>query len=83
MATGTHYYTTGSNCDGFAGATNEGSMGFIATNATCGAIPLYRLFLPSLGVFLYTTSSSEMVSTQADGFVYQAIAGYVWTPPLP
>lgn len=71
-----HFYTADPACEG---QTVEGPMGFIATSAVCGAVPLYRL-AKSNGDHLYTTSASERDSmVTSSGYVYESIAGYVWT----
>jgi hypothetical protein len=80
LASGFHFYTTSSTCEGAAGATNEGSMGYIATSALCGSVPLHRLTAPN-GDHLYTISSSEVTTAEAGGYVYEFVAGYVWTAP--
>jgi hypothetical protein len=80
LASGMHLYTTSSTCEG-AAATNEGSLGWIATAATCGAVPLYRLYDGSNGDHFYTTSSSEAAAAEAGGYVLEFTAGYVWTAP--
>ncbi len=74
-----HLYTTSSTCEGVAGATNEGSMGWIASGAVCGSVPLYRLYNPASGDHLYTTSSAEVTSAEAGGYTLEFTAGYVWT----
>lgn len=81
LSTGFHFYTTSSTCEGASGATVEGAMGFIATSATCGAVPLYRLYDGTNGDHLYTTSSAEMTSAESGGYTFESIAGYVWTAP--
>ena len=73
-----HFYTTSSTCEG-AGATNEGSMGWIASGAVCGSVPLYRLYNAASGDHLYTTSSAEVTSAEAGGYTLEFTAGYVWT----
>ncbi len=75
-ASGGHLYTTDPGCEG---ETVEGAMGWIATGAACGATPLYRLYDASSGDHLYTTSSAEVTSAEAGGYVLQASPGYVWT----
>ena len=76
-ATG-HLYTTDASCDG---ATLEGTLGYIATSAVCGAVPLYALSDATSGDHLYTTSAAEVTSAEAGGYVSEGIAGYVWTTP--
>jgi hypothetical protein len=73
---GTHLYTTDASCDG---ATSEGSMGWIATGAVCGSVPLYHLYDATSDDHLYTTSAAEAASAEAGGYASQGTAGYVWT----
>jgi hypothetical protein len=80
LSTGFHFYTTSSTCEGSVGATNEGSMGFIASGAVCGAVPLYRLS-DATGDHLYTISASEVTSAEGSGYTSEGVAGYVWTAP--
>jgi hypothetical protein len=79
LSDGFHFYTVSSTCEGAAGSTNEGSMGYIASSAACGSIPLYRLV--GGRDHLYTISSSEVTSAEAGGYAYEGIVGYVWTSP--
>lgn len=81
LGNGSHLYTTSSTCEGAGGATNEGSMGYIATSQVCGSVPLYRLYDATNGDHFYTTSSSEAASAEGGGYATEGIAGYVWTAP--
>jgi len=74
-AAGSHLYTTDATCEG---NTVEGSMGWIATSAVCGSVPLYRLDDATSGDHLYTTSSAEVTAAQSSGYVLNTTAGYVW-----
>jgi hypothetical protein len=73
---GAHLYTTDPACEG---EKVEGTMGWIATGPTCGAVPLYRLSNATSGDHLYTTSMAEASSAQSSGYVMEASPGYVWT----
>jgi hypothetical protein len=73
---GTHLYTTDPGCDG---ATSEGSMGWIATGAVCGSVPLYHLYLATSQDHFYTTSAAEAAAAESGGYASQGTAGYVWT----
>jgi hypothetical protein len=75
-ASGAHLYTTDPGCEG---ETSEGSMGWIATGPSCGAVPLYRLYNASTGDHLYTTSSAEVTSAEGGGYAMQTSPGYVWS----
>ncbi len=74
-STGAHRYTTDPSC---GGDISEGVLGFIATQAVCGAIPLYELRNPSNGDDFFTTSSAEQAAAQAEGLTPAGTAGYVW-----
>ena len=76
---GKHFYTTSSNCEGAPGV-NEGTLGYIATSAVCGAVALYRTAHAN-GDHFFTTSSSERDYAVSTGYVDEGIAGYVWTGP--
>jgi hypothetical protein len=78
LTSGFHLYTTSQTCEG-ASATNEGSMGWIASGPVCGSVPLYRLYNATNGDHFYTTSSAEESGAEAGGYVFEFIAGYVWT----
>ncbi len=76
---GDHMVTTSSTCEGAPGWVFEGSLGSIATSATCGAVPLYRL--GSGTDHFVTLSESERDGAAAGGYVYEGITGYAWTSP--
>lgn len=78
LTSGFHFDTTSSTCEG-ASATNEGSMGWIATGAVCGSVPLYRLYNAASGDHLYTISAAEVTAAEASGYTLEFTAGYVWT----
>jgi hypothetical protein len=58
----------------------EGQLGFIATSALCGAVPLYRMRSAG-GDHFYTTSAAERDSAMGIGYAYVGITGYVWLTP--
>ena len=74
-ATGAHLYTTDPTC---AGSAVEGSMGWIATGAVCGSVPLYGLYYATSGDYLYTTNSAEVTAAESAGYALQGTSGYVW-----
>jgi hypothetical protein len=76
-ASGDHFYTTSSTCEGAPGAVLEGNSGFIGSSAFCGGFPLYRVSGPS--DHFYTTSAAERDSAVAGGWIDEGIAGYVWS----
>lgn len=79
LANGKHFYTQASNCEGAAGALNEGVLGYVATSATCGAVPLYRLSHPSSSHFYTTSLAEKNNAVSAFGYIDEGIAGYVWS----
>lgn len=75
---GRRFYTTSATCEG-AGPV-EGVLGQIATEAVCGAVPLYRLY--SAGDHFYTTSAAERDNAVSQyGYVFEAQVGHVWPAP--
>jgi len=72
-----HFYTTARACEGSPVYVEEFSIGFIGTSSFCGATPLYRLVGP--GDHFYTTSAAERDAAAAGGWIYEGVAGYVWT----
>lgn len=71
-------YTTAADCEGL-GAVQE-TVGYIATEAQCGAGALYRVWNPASDSHFYTTSATERDNATANlGFQDQGTAGYVWT----
>ena len=72
-----HFYTTARSCEGSPVYVEEFSIGFIGTSAFCGAIPLHRLV--GSGDHFYTTSAAERDAAVSGGWVYEGVAGYVWS----
>jgi hypothetical protein len=82
LADRTYFYTRSSTCEGSADSTRESTMGYIATSATCGSTPLYRLRRTRDGEHFYTTSASERDNAIAMfGYVSEGVAGHVWQRP--
>jgi hypothetical protein len=83
--TGNYFYSESNDCEGTAAPLL--TVGFIAPAPvapdppTCGAIPLYRIYLAGNGWHFYTTSLAERDAAIANGWADQGIAGYVWTAP--
>jgi hypothetical protein len=81
---GNFLFSDSTDCEGTAAPLF--TVGFIAPQPmmgepTCGAIPLYRIYLPGNGWHFYTTSLAERDNALANGWVDQGLAGYVWTGP--
>ncbi len=75
---GRTFLTSSSTCE--FGATPELTLGYIGTDATCGAIPLYRLYSAAASNHFYTISASERDNAVAVyGYIYEAVVGYVYT----
>jgi hypothetical protein len=75
---GHRFLTTSSTCEG-SGWSREETLGSIATSQVNGTVPLYRLYSSSGDDHLYTLSSAEVQSAEAQGYKSEGIAGYVWT----
>jgi hypothetical protein len=72
------FYTTSDTCEG-AGPV-EGTLGYLGTQAVCGAVPLYRLY--GAGDHFYTTSDAERDNAVAMfGYLFEAQVGFVWPAP--
>lgn len=79
-ANGKRFYTTSDACEG--AGTLEGSLGNVAGDGACGAIPLYRLFSGAKSEHFYTTSEAERDNAVAMyGYAYESVAGHVWPAP--
>jgi hypothetical protein len=74
---GRRFYTTSSACEG--GGTSEGVLGYIADSEVCGSRPLFRLYRD--GSHFYTTSAGERDNAVSNGWLYESIAGHVWSAP--
>lgn len=79
LANGFYFYTTAPSCEGAAGASQQLVVGYVASSAVCGAVPLYRLVKNH---HFYTVSAAERDNAiAAYGFVDEGVAGYVWLTP--
>jgi hypothetical protein len=78
LASGFHFYTQSSSCEGSPGSVSEGVMGYVATTAgVCGSVPLYRLVRGN--DHFYTTSVAERDSAIAvSGYASEGVAAHVW-----
>lgn len=77
---GLRFLTVSSICE--IGITPETHLGFVGTDAACGGAPLYRLYNSTQRDHFYTTSDAERDNAVAVyGYVYESIAGYVYTQP--
>ena len=75
---GRRFYTTSDTCEG-AGPV-EGILGYLGTQAVCGAVPLYRLY--GKGDHFYTTSDAERDNAVAMyGYLFESQVGFVWPAP--
>ncbi len=69
-----HFLTTTNDCEG-SGATNEGTLGYIASQPSVGAqFPLYRCFNSNLNAHLTTAFHAECVD---NGYSVEGIMGYI------
>ncbi|MBK9753692.1 MAG: hypothetical protein IPO88_09335 [Nannocystis sp.] len=75
---GRRFYTTSDTCEG-AGPV-EGTLGYLGTEAFCGAVPLYRLY--GKADHFYTTSVEERDNAVAMyGYLFESQVGFVWPGP--
>jgi hypothetical protein len=72
-----HFYTTARSCEGSPVYVEEFPIGYIGTSSFCGATPLYRLV--TAGDHFYTVSDAERDAAVSGGWLYEGIAGYVWS----
>ncbi len=82
--TGNFFYTESNDCE-LTGAPLA-TVGFIAPQPmmgepTCGAMPLYRIYLPGNNWHFYTTSLAERDAAIGNGWQDQGLAGHVWAAP--
>ena len=73
-----HLLTTDPNCEVWGAATLERTLGFIATAAYCGAVPLYRMHRTASDDIFYTPSAGDHADALTAGYVDDFVAGYVW-----
>jgi hypothetical protein len=73
---GAHFYTASATCED--AGVNEGALGYMSPDERCGGIALYRLYNSGSGTHFYTTSAAERDTAVAGGWLYEAVAGYVW-----
>ena len=72
------FLTTRTDCD--MNGARERQIGFIATQAVCGAAPLYKLYKESANNHFYTVSAPERDNAVNNlGYLDQGILGYIWT----
>ena len=76
-STGRRYLSTSPNCEG-AGRL-ETVLGYMASSAQPNTVPLYRLMSTKANDHLETISQAEVQSAQAQGYVFEAVLGYVFT----
>lgn len=77
---GKRLYTLDPGCEG--AGPQEGILGYVAGDASCGAVPLFRLFSGASQEHFYTTSEAERDNAVAMyGYTYEAVACHVWAGP--
>ncbi|MBL9105385.1 MAG: hypothetical protein JNL82_30880 [Myxococcales bacterium] len=80
LPSGQHYYTTSDACDDIA--TVESTLGHVADEPLCGAVPLYRLSNGPMNNYLYTVDPAERDDAILNlGYMYEAVAAHVWIFP--
>jgi hypothetical protein len=79
-AEGRYFFTTSTDCEGTAAP--QLTVGFIAAEARCNSIPLYRLYSDAASNHFYTTSEAERDNAVNNlGYLYEGLAGHVWAGP--
>ena len=81
LSNGKHFYTQSATCEGSPGSKLEGVMGYVATSAVCGAVPLYRMSHPSSSHFFTPSLAEKNQAVTTLGYKDEGVAGYVWTAP--
>lgn len=77
---GKKFITQSTNCEINRGPDKQ--LGFWATSAACGAVPLYRLYHSEQNNHFFTTSAPERDNAVNNlGYRFERIAGYVWPKP--
>jgi len=77
---GRTFLTSSETCE--IGVSPELTVGYIATDETCGGTPLYRLYSSTASNHFYTTSSTERDNAvSVYGYRYEAVVGYVYSAP--
>ncbi len=75
---GKRFLTLSSTCE--FGATPDLVVGWVSTDARCGAVPLYRLYSGAAGNHFYTLSAAERDNAVASyGYLFESVVAYVWT----
>lgn len=75
---GTNHWVAVNGC---GGATDEGTLGYVATAATDGTVPLYSARRDSNGDYVQTTDVNEYNGLAAQGFTLHGVIAYVWPRP--
>lgn len=74
------WMTTSTNCENSGGP--ELTVGYIAFEQECGAVPLFRLKNVPADAHFYTVSAPERDNAINNlGFADEGVAGYVWLAP--
>lgn len=77
---GRTFLTSSSNCE--IDVSPEATIGYISTDATCGGMPLFRLYSSAEGDHFYTISESERdTAVNEGGYRLEATIGYVYAGP--
>jgi len=58
----------------------EGIPGYLLPSAVGGALPLYRLALPSPPLHLWTIDAHEYAVLQTEGWIGEGVIGYALAP---
>lgn len=80
-ANGDYFYTTDANERQQAiqaGWTDNGIIGYIATNQQTGTVPMYRMTGPN-GLNFYTSDPNEHAQAATQGWHDVGVVGYIWS----
>lgn len=75
----TYFYTTSSSCEGAAGYAKQESLGSLSLTQVSGTVPLHRYRSSLIADHYYYPGAGAPPAI--GGYVYEGIAGYVFTSP--
>ncbi len=76
---GNFFITASSTCESLG--TVQKTLGRWSMSSSCGAVPLYRMFSATAKNHFFALDEGEVDVAVGLGYVFQGIAGYVWTEP--
>ena len=76
-ASGVHFLSHQANCEG--NGTLVRQLGYLSPHQRADALPLYHLYLPTMGDHLYTVEESEKTLVLSRGWELRSTMGFVWS----